>query len=120
MSEMIEAVEIASSKWKAAFNDGNANACAACYEPNAIMVAKPFGIFRGRAEIEAFWANLIEEGFSDVEYIAPELQPLGRTAARLTSGWRMNKASGTISKEIWVMQLNGEALLREDHFEVTA
>ena len=31
----------------------------------------------------------------------------------------MNKASGVIHKELWVIQEDGSAKLREDHFEVT-
>lgn len=120
MSNIIEAVQLASDKWKAAFNAGDAAGCAACYEVDAVMVAKPFGVFQGRAEIEAFWANLIKDGFSDVEYIAPDLRATSETTACLSAGWRMNKASGVITKEIWVMQSTGEALLLEDHFEATA
>ena len=30
----------------------------------------------------------------------------------------MNKAAGTISKELWILQNNGTAKLREDNFEV--
>jgi hypothetical protein len=29
----------------------------------------------------------------------------------------MNKAAGTITKELWVLQNDGRALLREDFFE---
>ena len=32
----------------------------------------------------------------------------------------MNKAAGTISKELWVLQKDGSAKLRVDNFEVTS
>ena len=117
MSDILVATRQASEKWKAAFNAGDAVGCAACYEADAVMVAKPFGTYRGRAEIESFWANLIGDGFSDVEYVAPSLNALDSETALLASGWRMNKASGVITKEIWALQSDGTALLREDHFE---
>ena len=115
----------ASADWKAYFNAGDAAGCASCYEEDAIMVAKPFGTFKGRAEIEAFWTNLITDGFTDVEYINPNIEPLDDKSAVLTSKWKMNKAHGVITRELWVLQSvlpeagNQEvtALLREDHFE---
>jgi ketosteroid isomerase-like protein len=119
MGDILRATRQASEKWKAAFNSGDAAGCAACYEEDAVMVAKPFGTYRWRAEIEAFWTNLIADGFSDVEYIEPDLRALDAETAHLASGWRMNKASGVITKEIWALQPDGSALLREDHFEAT-
>ena len=115
----------ASADWKAYFNAGDAAGCASCYEEDAIMVAKPFGTFKGRAEIEAFWTNLITDGFTDVEYINPNIEPLDDKSAVLTSKWKMNKAHGVITREVWVLQSvlpeagnqAVTALLREDHFE---
>lgn len=120
MTDIVTATQLASEKWKAAFNAGDAAGCAACYEVDAVMVAKPFGTYNGRVEIEAFWANLIGDGFSDVDYIEPNLRALDDETAHLSAGWRMNKASGVITKEIWALQPDGSALLREDHFEATA
>ena len=114
---VITAARAASEKWKAAFNGGDAAACAACYEESAVVVAKPFGTFTGRAEIEALWRQVIADGFSDVEYLEPEFTAQGKDAALLTSRWKMNNAHGVITKEIWALQTDGRALLREDHFE---
>ena len=116
-SRVIEAVQAASQKWKNAFNSGNAKGCAECYEEDAVMEAKPFGTFTGRAEIESFWSKLVADGFSNVEYIDPKIEVLDGSSAILSSGWKMNKAHGVITKEIWVIQESGEALLREDAFE---
>ncbi|MEM7226478.1 MAG: nuclear transport factor 2 family protein [Pseudomonadota bacterium] len=112
------AVEAASRRWQAAFNGGDAAGCAAAYETGAVMTAAPFGTFTGRAEIEAFWAKIIADGFAEVEYIEPEIQVLDEHSALLSSKWRMNKAHGVITKELWVLQADGSALLREDAFEV--
>lgn len=117
MNDIESEVIKASEKWKAAFNSGNAAACAACYEEDAIMVATPFGTYKGRAEIEAFWSRLIADGFTDVEYLAPRLETIDESIVVLSSGWRMNKAAGTITKELWARQADGHVLLREDHFE---
>lgn len=81
------------------------------------MVATPFGTFVGRAEIEAFWRNLIDGGFADVQYVDPKIEAIDDRSALLTSKWKMNKAHGVITRELWVLQADPTALLREDHFE---
>ena len=114
---VIRAVKKASSAWVAAFNRGDASGCAGAYEANAVMNASPFGTFRGHGEIEAFWAQLIAGGYSDVEYIEPRIDVIDDTSAVLSARWSMNKAHGVITKELWVLQDDGEAKLREDDFE---
>ena len=114
---VLEAVNKASMQWKAAFNSGDAVGCAAQYEKDAVMHARPFGTFTGTADIQAFWQKLIDDGFSDVDYIEPEIEVVDETSAILTSGWKMNKAGGIIHKELWVLQADGSAKLREDDFE---
>ena len=119
MSELIDAVKLASTKWKNAFNAGDAAGCAAQYEENAIMHARPFGTFTGREQIEEFWQKLIDDGYTSVEYIDAQLETIDESTVQLKSGWKMNKASGVIHKEIWILQNDGTALLREDDFEAT-
>ncbi len=114
---VLKAVKEASNKWKTAFNTGDASVCAAQYEENAIMHARPFGTFTGTAEIEDFWKKLIEDGYSNVDYIEPKIEVIDEKSALLKSGWKMNKAKGVIHKEFWVLQSNGAAKLREDDFE---
>ncbi|WP_347505984.1 hypothetical protein [Pseudomonas anguilliseptica] len=114
---VLDAVNAASAKWKHAFNSGDAAGCAAQYEDNAVMKAKPFGIFTGIAEIQGFWQKLINDGFSDVDYIDPKIEVIDATSAVLASGWKMNNASGVITREFWVLQSDGTAKLREDNFE---
>ncbi|MEP3276289.1 MAG: SgcJ/EcaC family oxidoreductase [Stappiaceae bacterium] len=118
MTETIEqAIRTASTKWQTAFNAGDGEACAACYEEDALMVAKPFGSFRGRTEIAAFWKKIIADGFADVAYVDPAIEVVDDQSGLLSAGWTMNKAQGVITKELWVVQRNGDALLREDYFE---
>ncbi len=119
MSEekVLSAVKAASKKWQTSFNNGDAAGCAAQYEENAIMHARPFGTFTGTAEIQAFWEKLIGDGFADVQYINPEIEVLDDSSAILKSGWSMNNAKGVIHKELWVIQPDGSAKLREDDFE---
>jgi hypothetical protein len=100
------------------FNTGNAAGCAAAYEETAVMNAKPFGTFTGRAEIEAFCTKIIADGFPDVAYIEPDLNVIDENSAVLTSKWKMNNAHRVITNELWVLQADGTALLREDDFEV--
>ncbi len=119
-SDLETAVKEASKRWQAAFNAGDAEGCANCYEANAIMEAKPFGTYNGRAEILEFWQMLIREGFTDVEYINPKIVAAGDSSAILSSDWKMNKAHGKITKELWALQPDGTALIREDYFSATS
>ncbi len=114
---VLEAVKTASTEWKSAFNSGDAGGCAAQYEENAIMNAKPFGTFTGTADIRGFWQKIIDDGFAEVEYIEPKIEVIDATSAILTADWKMNKAGGIIHKELWVLQEDGKAKLREDDFE---
>ena len=114
---VLDALSKASEQWKAAFNSGDAAGCASQYEPDAIMTGKPFGTFNGTEEIKAFWQKLIDEGFSNVEYINPEIEVIDESSAVLSSGWKMNNAKGVITKELWVLQSDGSAKLRIDEFE---
>lgn len=114
---VLSALTDASKKWKTAFNQGDADGCASQYESDAVMVAKPFGTFTGTKEITAFWQKLIDDGFSDVDYINPDIEVIDASSAVLSSGWQMNKAQGVITKELWVLQHDGSAKLRVDEFE---
>lgn len=115
---LVEAVLAASERWRSAFNSGDAKAAAVQYEKDAWMHAAPLANVRGRDAIEQFWQQLVEQGFAEVEYVEPSLTLLSATSARLASGWRMNNAQGVITNELWVIQDDGSALLREDEFEV--
>lgn len=116
-SAIVTAIKDASKQWQQAFNNGNAAQCAAQYETNATMHARPFGTFKGTEQIKDFWQNLINEGFNSVEYIEPQITVIDNQSAILSSQWKMNKAQGMIHKELWVLQADGTAKLREDDFE---
>lgn len=115
---IFQAVDEASAAWQQAFNSGDANGCAAQYEENAVIYFRPSETYTGTEQIKEFWENLINSGFSDVEYLDPKIEIIDRNSAVLTSKWKMNKVSGVIHKELWVLQANGTAKLREDDFEV--
>lgn len=114
---VIEAVKKASELWKSAFNSGDAAGCAAQYEKDAVMEARPFGTFTGTPHIQAFWQRIMDEGLTGIEYLDPKIEVVDSTSAVLTAGWKMNKASGVIHKELWILQKDGTAKLREDDFE---
>lgn len=116
--DVIVAVAKASKAWKVAFNSGDAAAAANLYEEGAVMVVEPFGTFTGRREILAFWENLVEKGFDDVVYHNTNMTLLDNNSASVSADWRMNNAQGIITNELWVVQSDGRALLREDHFAV--
>ena len=118
--ELITAVAAASRAWRDAFNAGDAAAAAALYEEDAVMVVTPFGTYEGREAIEAFWTDIIASGLDDVIYSNTVTTVLDQslTSARVSADWRMNKAHGVITNELWVLQPDGRVLLREDHFEI--
>ncbi|WP_295895820.1 nuclear transport factor 2 family protein [uncultured Vibrio sp.] len=104
--------------WKTAFNHQDAEGCAAQYQVNCTMEAQPFGVFEGREAIQAFWQNIIDQGFSDVSYTDVQWTKVGEDGYLLTSSWTMNKAFGVVHKEHWVIESDGVARLASDHFEV--
>ena len=114
---VLNAVKKASGEWISAFNSGDVEGCVAQYEENAVMNVNPFGQFTGTEQIRAFWQKLIDEGFSDVEYIDPKIEVVNEIRAELKAGWKMNKAHGVIHRDLWVLQEDGSAKLREDNFE---
>lgn len=116
---VLDAVKKASVQWQVAFNQSDAVGCATQYEQDAIMHARPFGTYTGTDEIQAFWRKLMEDGFADVAYVDPQIEVLDEQSAVLSAGWTMNKAKGVIHRELWVLQPDGAAKLREDDFEVT-
>ena len=115
----MERATAGSTAWANAFNSQDAAGCAAQYEPDALMVAKPFGTFTGTAEIQGFWQKLIDDGFSDAEYLGPTVVTPAddMKSVTLSRNFKMNKAKGVITKEVWVIQEDGTAKLSEDHFE---
>lgn len=112
------AVATASKAWKDAFNAGDAAGAAELYEENAVMIVKPFGTFTGKDQILAFWTDIVSKGFDDVIYSNTVTTVLDGGSARVAADWTMNNASGIITNELWVVQPDGHALLREDHFEI--
>ena len=121
MNDMTIQVAVAkgSKAWKDAFNAGDAAAATALYEDNAVMIVKPFGTFKGKEAILSFWTDIINKGFDDVIYSQTKTTILNGESASVSSDWSMNNAKGIITNEFWVMQADGSALMREDHFEIT-
>ncbi len=104
--------------WQRAFNSQDAAGCAAQYTEDAIMTALPFGTFTGRKEIQAFWQDIIDQGFSNVEYTDIKWEAAEDKGYILSSNWTMNKAFGVVHREHWVIDSDGKARLIQDEFEV--
>ncbi len=117
-NSILERCKTTITAWQKAFNNQDAAGCAAQYEEGAVMHAKPFGTFTGRDQIRAFWQNIIDEGYADVEYTDVDWRPKGNDGYLLSSNWTMNKAYGVVHCEHWKLQADGNALLHEDVFEV--
>jgi ketosteroid isomerase-like protein len=110
----------ASSAWIANFNQGSALACAAAYSEDASLSATPFGRFSGRTAIHGFWHNMLDIGLSDLVYEDVRLHVIDDNRVLLSANWSMNKASGVISKELWVREHDNIWRLVEDDFTVLA
>ena len=82
------------------------------------MQAKPFGTFTGREAIQAFWQQIMDQGFTDVDYQNTTWEQKDEQSWILRSEWTMNKAYGVVHEEVWTVQADGTALLTSDEFEV--
>ena len=108
-----EAAIAGCERWKSFFNAGDAPGCASCYEKNASLIATPFGTYVGQEEIEEFWAKLMAYGFENVSYADLIVREIDENTAIVSGSWVMNKVSHTITHELWVLQSDGKACLRE-------
>ncbi|GAL02353.1 isochorismatase [Photobacterium aphoticum] len=115
---VLEACQAGIAAWQTAFNQQDAKGCAAQYDENCVMHARPFGTFTGREAIEGFWQNIMDQGFADVDYTEVTWTPEGEEGYILTAAWTMNKAFGVVHREHWVVQPDGQARLISDDFEV--
>lgn len=104
--------------WQTAFNEQDAAGCAQQYEPEAVMEARPFGTFKGRDEIQAFWQNIMDQGYAEVEYSDVTWGAHERGGYILRAKWQMNKAFGVVHLEHWAVQSDGKARLVSDDFEI--
>ncbi len=114
----LDACRAGISAWQTAFNNQDAAGCAAQYNENCVMYALPFGTFEGREAIQAFWQNIIDQGFKDVDYTEVTWEEHEEVGYILTSSWTMNKAFGVVHREHWVVEADGKARLISDKFEV--
>lgn len=115
---MIAALK-ASEAWIAAFNRNDANACAESYMQDAIMEAKPFGTYRGREAIRAFWRDLIGKGARNLRYSQIKAEQVDAHTVLISAHWSMNIGGGFISVERWIAH-DGRWVLAEDRFEVSS
>lgn len=115
---LLESCKKGIATWQEAFNRQDAAGCAAQYSDDAIMEARPMGIFNGVNDIQAFWQNIMDQGFKDVQYSDVNWQAEGEDGYILTSNWTMNKAFGAVHKEHWQIQADGSAKLVSDLFEI--
>ncbi|MEZ9525658.1 nuclear transport factor 2 family protein [Enterovibrio norvegicus] len=106
--------------WQEAFNNQDAAGCAAQYaDHTTLMKARPFGEFTGREEIQAFWQQIMDQGFADVNYTNVKWEAAeGDEGFILSADWTMNKAFGVVHREHWKIQEDGKARLVFDEFEV--
>ncbi|MFA0086539.1 isochorismatase [Vibrio sp. 10N.286.49.C2] len=117
-NQVLDACKQGIARWKQAFNTQDAQGCAEQYNQHCVMQARPFGTFEGRDAIQAFWQNIMDQGFKDVDYTETQWEAHGDNGYVLTSKWTMNKAFGVVHRELWVVGQDGLARLDSDDFEV--
>lgn len=117
-NQTLEACKKGIAAWQTAFNNQDAAGCAAQYNETCVMHARPFGTFEGREAIQAFWQNIIDQGFKEVDYTDVTWEEHQDGGYILTSSWTMNKAFGVVHREHWVVEEDGHARLISDDFEV--
>lgn len=111
-------VREASKTWIQHFNQGNTHAIADAYTSDALMVALPFGEYKGRTAISGFWTPFVQSGASDLQYSNINIKVIDNDKAILSASWRMNVGEGIITNETWIRK-GTTWKLTEDHFEVT-
>lgn len=117
-SNVLSLCQAGINTWQQAFNNQDAAGCAAQYCEDAIMQARPFGEFKGREAIQAFWQGIMDQGFADVDYTDVQWEAIADDGYILTSKWTMNKAFGAVHREHWIIEADGKARLISDDFEV--
>ncbi|MFM2578136.1 YybH family protein [Vibrio fortis] len=117
-NQVLEACKKGIAAWQTAFNNQDAQGCAAQYNEDCVMHARPFGTFEGREAIQAFWQDIIDQGFKDVDYTDVKWEEHQDGGYILTSSWTMNKAFGVVHREHWLVEADGNARLISDDFEV--
>lgn len=117
-NQVLEACKKGIAAWQTAFNNQDAQGCAAQYNEDCLMHARPFGTFEGREAIQAFWQGIIDQGFKDVDYTDVKWEEHQDGGYILTSSWTMNKAFGVVHREHWVVEADGHSRLISDDFEV--
>lgn len=117
-NSILEACQQGISIWQTAFNQQDAAGCAGQYTEDSVMDARPFGTFKGRAAIEAFWQGIMDQGYNNVEYSNVNWEKAEGQGYILTSSWTMNKAFGVVHKEHWIIETDGKARLITDDFEI--
>jgi len=60
-TNLLTAVQTASDQCKTFFNKRDALGCASCYEENAVMIAKPLGVFNGKKKLSDFGQNFLRK-----------------------------------------------------------
>jgi uncharacterized protein (TIGR02246 family) len=75
------AIQKLNDAWTAAFNSGDSATIAAMYAGDAYVLPPGSDIVKGRAAIEAFWKQAVQQ-FGDAKLTTLDVLPLGRSAAR--------------------------------------
>jgi uncharacterized protein (TIGR02246 family) len=75
------AIQKLNDAWTAAFNSGDGAAVAAMYAEDAYVLPPGADMVKGRAAIEAFWKQTVQQ-LGDAKLTTVDVLPLGRSATR--------------------------------------
>jgi uncharacterized protein (TIGR02246 family) len=90
LSENIrDELQRANDGWNSAFNSGNADAVAALYTPDAVVLPSNHAVVKGTSAIKDFWNGLISAGVKDHRIEMIDAQAVG-DIAYATGRWSAN------------------------------
>jgi uncharacterized protein (TIGR02246 family) len=79
-ADIRDEIQRANDGWNSAFNSGNADAVAALYAPDAVVLPSTHAVVRGTRAIKDFWNGLISAGVKDHRIEIIDAQSLGDIA----------------------------------------
>ncbi len=82
-------IQRANDRWNSAFNSGNADAVAALYSQDAVVLPSTHAVVRGTSAIKDFWNGLISAGVKDHRIEMIDAQAVG-DIAYATGKWSAN------------------------------
>ena len=119
-------IEQANARFTDAFNRGDAQALAAMYDADAVVLAPNAPPMRGRQNIEALWSGAKQQGFKTVNLVVNSVEVIGGHAIELGSYTLVIQPPGQTETTdrgkymvVWKRQPDGTWKLYRDMFNTS-